>query len=209
MFNKIKLLIVLVSGLYLTGCVSVLSLEESAPQVNVDKDVSSLSLSVVDLRPYVVNNEKKPAFEGVIRSSIGIPYSYYTLGQKPMADYLAVRLEHGIKSQNVNVNVYPTDLDTNIEELKSTLKKDGMPSILVTLNEWKYDHHAFYDNSWYDVDITVMNNSGDSVVTKNYKGENDISGMNISNEMLRIYKLRFEEILSDKDLLDVLKNNSN
>ncbi|CAH0524888.1 hypothetical protein [Vibrio hippocampi] len=205
MNNKLKLFLVAMTSFYLIGCVSPLSVEESAPQVTINK-VNGISIAVLDQRPYVLNKDKEPNFEGIIRSGFGIPYSYSTITGEPMSLYLGKRLEYGIEQKGVNVEQQQTDTATQFSDLMSKLKNDQQPSIVVVLNEWKYDFHALSDNSWYDVDITVADSTGKTVLTKNYKGEDDIpDGGVIGNEMMLIYKARFEKIFSDPELRQVIE----
>tara|TARA_Y100001956_G_scaffold23063_1_gene22714 strand:+ start:1860 stop:2468 length:609 start_codon:yes stop_codon:yes gene_type:complete len=201
-----KWLIVALSSMYLMGCVSPLSVEESAPQVNMPNETAEVSFAVLDQRPYVLDEDKQADFEGIIRSSIGIPYSHSTVTREPMATYLGKRLEHGMKQKGVEVEQYPTTINTQFSDIVSKLNKDGKPSILFVLNEWKYDFHAFSDSSWYDVDVIASDKTGEKVVTKKFAGENDIpdSGA-IMNEMMLIYKARFEKIFADPELRAVLK----
>lgn len=206
MLRNMKWLIVVFSSFYLMGCVSPLSVDESAPQVTIPSTTKSVSFAVLDQRPYVLDEDKQADFEGIIRSSIGIPYSHSTVTREPMATYLGKRLEHGMKQKGVEVTQYPTTINTPLNEIASTLKSDGKPSILFVLNEWKYDFHPFSDSSWYDLDVVASDKTGTKVVTKKFSGENDIpdSGA-IMNEMMLIYKARFEKIFADPEVGDVLK----
>jgi hypothetical protein len=188
------------------GCVSPLTVEESSPNISIDQNVESVSIAVLDQRPYVLDGDKTPDFEGIIRSSLGIPFSHTTITKEPMATYLGNRIESGIKQKGIDVEQHKTDTATQFSDLMSKLKADNKPSILVVLNEWKYDFHAFSDSSWYDVDVTVTDRSGSKIITKNYVGEDDIpdSGA-IMNEMMLIYKSRFEKIFSDPELRNVIE----
>nr|WP_086940475.1 hypothetical protein [Thaumasiovibrio occultus] len=207
MLIKIKLVIIAIASLYLVGCASPLTVEESAPNVKVSNDIDAISIAVLDQRPYVLNNDKEASFEGVVRSTFGIPYSYSTVTNEPMATFLGQRLEYGIEQNGVDVMQYDTTTATVLADLMAELNSDDRPSILIELNEWKYDFHAFADSSWYDVSVTVSDASGQNTITKQFVGENDIpdSGV-IFNEMMQIYKARFEEIFSDPELTNVLKN---
>ncbi|MFV0450136.1 MAG: hypothetical protein ACK5MF_17095 [Vibrio sp.] len=186
------------------GC-STLSIQESAPEITIPSDITTVSLAIVDQRPYVVDQDKSPAFEGLIRSSLAIPYSYNTATGEPMSVFLTNRLEYGIQNKGLTVKRYDTNLTTSLPELLNSMKQDGNPSIVVLLHEWKYDYHPFSDNSWYDVDVIVNNKAGQKTVKKHYAGENDIPGGTIMNEMMLIYKSRFEEIFSDPELIQALE----
>ncbi|WP_264874401.1 hypothetical protein [Vibrio agarivorans] len=206
MFSKCKLALVATSSVYLMGCVSPLSVEESAPNVNIDPSVESVSIAVLDKRPYVVDGDKTPDFEGIIRSGLGIPYSHSTITKEPLATYLGNRIEYGIAKKGIDVERHTTDTSTQFSELISKLESDSKPSVVFVLNEWKYDFHAFSDSSWYDVDVTVIDRTGSNTLTKHYAGEDDIPSSDaIMNEMMRLYQARFEMILSDQELRNVIE----
>jgi hypothetical protein len=180
--------------------------EESAPNVNIDPSVNSISIAVLDKRPYVLDGDKKPDFEGIIRSGLGIPYSHSTITKEPLATYLGNRIEHGIAKKGIEVERHTTDTSTQFSELMSKLESDNKPSVVFVLNEWKYDFHAFSDSSWYDVDVTVIDRTGSNTLTKHYSGEDDIPSSDaIMNEMMRLYQARFEMILADQELKSVIE----
>lgn len=181
------------AAITLTGCASLLPVEQSSPEVSV----SPISIAVLDERPYVLDHDKKPAFEGIIRSSFGIPGSHNTGTGEALSDYLGSRIEYAFNTNGVDVTRYQTQVGVSESDLLNTLKADGRKSVLLSLNEWKYDWHPITDNSWYNVDITVLDKNGTTLATKHFEGEEDIPSGNIPNEILMLYKGRFEMIFSD------------
>ncbi|MGF1697797.1 hypothetical protein L4D20_06250 [Vibrio kyushuensis] len=205
MLKTLQWTVLLIAGLNLIGCAKLLTVEESAPEVNISSEIGAVSIAVLDQRPYVLDKDKPAAFEGIIRSSLGIPYSYNTATQEPMATFIGTRIEHGFKDRGIDATLHLTELETQLPDLIDELGQDGKKSLVISLNEWKYDFHAFSDSSWYDVDIIILDPAGKKLVSKNFTGENDIpdSGA-IMNEMQLIYKARFEEVFSSPDIVDAL-----
>ncbi|KXO12635.1 hypothetical protein AKG98_3830 [Moritella sp. JT01] len=190
-----------VSALLLSGCTTVLTANETAPEINIASKPTEISIAVLDKRAYVVDSDKEPAFEGIIRSGFGIPYSYYTTTKEPMSVYLTNRLSAGFDKNGIKANVVKTDPTMSVENIVDSLSKDDLKSVLFVLHEWKYDFHTFTDNSWYDMDVIIVDKFGNKKIVKNFKGENDIpDGSLISNEMQLIYKQRFEKVFADPEV---------
>jgi len=189
------------SVLLLSGCTSVLTANETAPEINFAEKPTEISIAVLDKRAYVVDSDKEPAFEGIIRSGFGIPYSYYTTTKEPMSVYLTNRLSAGFDKKGIKASVVNTEPTMSVDKVVGSLAKDDLKSVLFVLNEWKYDFHTFTDNSWYDMDVIIVDKLGNKKIVKNFKGENDVpDGSLISNEMQLIYKQRFEKVFSDPEV---------
>ncbi|QZN91816.1 hypothetical protein [Idiomarina abyssalis] len=204
MFKIGKLIALAVASFYLSGCTSIMTAEQAAPAVNTPNELESVSIAVVDKREYVLNNDKAPSFEGLLRSSFGIPYSQYTYNRQPMSEYLTDRLVAGFKKQGVKAEAYLTSHSMSVGSIKEALAKQERPSVIIALNEWKYDYHAFSDSSWYDVDVIVLGKDGEEKTNRSFKGENDVGNGLISNEMQSIYKHRFESIFLDDSIQKAL-----
>ena len=92
----------------------------------------------------------------------------------------------------------------SVGSIKEALAKQDRPSVIIALNEWKYDYHAFSDSSWYDVHVIVLGKDGEEKTKRSFKGENDVGNGLISNEMQTIYKHRFESIFLDDSIQNAL-----
>jgi|14_taG_2_1085336.scaffolds.fasta_scaffold21804_2 hypothetical protein len=204
MFKIGKLIALAVASFYLSGCTSIMTAEQAAPAVNTPNELESVSIAVVDKREYVLNNDKAPSFEGLLRSSFGIPYSQYTYNRQPMSEYLTDRLVAGFKKQGIKAEAYLTSHSMSVGSIKEALAKQERPSVIIALNEWEYDYHAFSDSSWYDVDVIVLGKDGEEKTKRSFKGENDVGNGLISNEMQSIYKHRFESIFLDDSIQKAL-----
>ncbi|MDV6314833.1 hypothetical protein [Idiomarina sp. HP20-50] len=199
-----KLIAIAITTLYLSGCAQLMTAEQAAPAINAPADLKSITIAVVDKREYVINGDKAPSFEGLSRSNFGIPYSQYTPGSQPMTSYLGDRLVAGFSKQGIKAELYSTSPSMSIERIRDALAEKNQPSIIIALNEWKYDYHAFSDSSWYNVDVLVLDSNAKLKVEKNFRGENDVGNGVISNEMQTIYKHRFEHIFLDRDIESAL-----
>jgi hypothetical protein len=193
-----KLLTIFAATLLLSGCVNVMTAEQAAPELN--KPITEkLTIAVVDNRPYVLDGDKESNFEGITRSTFGIPFSRYTYNKEPMSVFLSNRLLAGFKKTGVNVSSIETTPTINLNDIKATDSK----LVVVILNEWKYDYHAFYDNSWYDFNVFIKDVSGNTLINKNFVGEQDVPDLTVDDLQL-LYKTRFEIAFSDPEIASLL-----
>lgn len=203
-----KYCLLLLGLLSLSGCVSSKNAEQTAPNIDANSQYSDVSVAFHDQRPYVVSGDKSPAFEGIIRSAIGIPYSYETYTKQPLSDYLSDRLTAGFEKAGVNVTQVITSPLMSNSEVKSTLLKTGNRSILFEMRNWKYDTHAFSDGLYIDVTMTIYDSQGKELLTRTYNVEDNIpdnGSESIINNVQEAYQTRFEVIFSEEEVLNALK----
>ncbi|ABI37140.1 conserved hypothetical protein [Shewanella sp. MR-4] len=204
MFKNTAKFFVIFSVLFLSGCAQVLTAEQSAPEINFSAAEKPLTIAVIDKREYVIDNDKTPAFEGLIRSGFGIPYSYNTPTNEAMSVYLSNRLVAGFNKKGIKAESVETSPKMSIDAAVTQVSNKGNKSIIFILNEWKYDYHTLSDNSWYNLDLMIIDENGTEKLVKNFTGENDIPEGVIVNEMQLIYKQRFEAIFKDAEVIQAL-----
>ena len=204
----IKTCLITLGLVSLSGCVSSKNAQQTAPDINANAQYSDISLAFHDQRPYVLDNDKTVAFEGIIRSGFGIPYSYDTYTKQPLTDYLSDRLSAGFEKAGVEVTQVITTPLMDTTEVKSALVSAGNKSILFEMRNWKYDTHAFSDGVYIDVTMTILDSKGKSLLTRVYNVEDNIpdnGGDSIINNVQEAYQTRFETIFAEQDVLDALK----
>lgn len=116
-----------------------------------------------------------------------------------MSVYLTNRLLAGFKQSGVEVSSITTTPDVNLNDLQATDSK----MLLIVLKEWKYDYHAFTDNSWYNFDVFIKDASGNTLIQKNFIGEQDVPSLTV-NDLLLLYKARFEIAFNDPEITALL-----
>jgi hypothetical protein len=192
------LLAIITLTLLLSGCASVLTVEQAAPEINKPL-TEKITIAVIDHRPYILDGDKAASFEGLSRTTIGIPFSRYTYNNKSMSEFLTNRLVAGFNKSGVQALALMTTPKTTIEEVKTI----GSKTVVIVLNEWKYDYHAFSDNSWYNFDVIIKDTDGAPLINKNFTGEQDVPSLSI-NDIQLLYKTRFEKAFSDAEIKAIL-----
>lgn len=86
----------------LTGCVAgqeiALHYDPAPPVAGYDGHGIPVSVSVVDARPYVTNQDKDASYLGHYRAGFGNPWDVTNLNEYPLADQLAADLSHELKT---------------------------------------------------------------------------------------------------------------
>jgi len=198
MKSYLKVLLAGVLSIYLTGCTGLLTVEQAAPEISIKPSKEPMVIAILDQRPYVLNRDKLPTFEGLIRSDFGRPSNSYTPTKETLSTYLGKRVEHGFKVKGRDTELLETNLDTTQKGLISKVRKSGKKALVIALREWKFDHHTFSKAAYYDVELAVFDKKGKTLVTKKFNGKDGIpSSPALYNELQLIYKARFEKMFSD------------
>jgi hypothetical protein len=123
------------------------------PRVQYKTDYS-LSVSVHDQRPYVIDREKSPTYTGVLRAFYGNPWNVNTQNNKPLSEDIASAVVSGLMRAGIQATSFPTyfadDHKTVIENLKQVGAKR---KVIITLREWRSDT---YRTVGFFIDATIM-----------------------------------------------------
>lgn len=203
-----RLVLILLAGLSLSGCVTPLTIENSAPAISATGGNNYL-LSVIENRPYVLSGKKDTNYAGIVRGAFGIPAFVPTPDRKPLVDFLAARLAHGLKSTSGTVSIQnhssPPALDQVADDTKGAAADRG---IAVRLHEWRFDFGMFSWRFFYSVDIEIYDGAGKRITAKHFSGD-DVppwDGNNSPNNMAELhYKRKFEEFFATEELRAALK----
>jgi hypothetical protein len=172
---------------------------------------SPVAVASLDNRPYVKNGEKDKDYAGNLRGGFGNPFNLTTESGKPLADDMASVICAAFKKKGhscTTVSLEPKEQKAQIvDKLKATNAKK---LLLLTINEWL---SSTYQNTslTYDLDLTVMNESGASLAAKNAKGEDELGGSfwsppaHAKEAVPLAYQKKLESMLNDPAVSKVLK----
>jgi hypothetical protein len=136
----------------------------------------SIEVGVVDVRPYVLDDDQSPEFVGFVRGTAGIPINVHTESGEPLAtdmsnDIVASLQAAGVKARQMNVT--PTLGPVGIRQ--KLIASDADRALLITLLEWKSDTQY---SVWlqYDVRLDVFNREGQTLATSQRSGNGKLLG---------------------------------
>jgi len=98
----------------------------------------SLTVGVLDQRPYVLSNDKSPSFVGLQRAGFGNPWNVNTVSGAPLADDFANIVGSGYKARPI-----PMPVRTPVNKALDLLKAGNADRILlISVFEWKTDTYV-------------------------------------------------------------------
>jgi hypothetical protein len=146
-----------------------------APDLTL-KATHTVSVLVVDSRPYVVNGAKDPDFVGLQRGGFGNPFDVTTASRKALASDIADDIVAALQKRNIQSAAVAVKPGTPAKEaLKAAAGAGKDRGLVVDLREWKSDT---YTNTalTFDVQATVCDASGDPLATVARQGDEDLGG---------------------------------
>lgn len=154
-----KQAIIVLAVFALSGCVVGQKIEmDYTASPSAVTEPNSVSVSVVDARPYVVNGDKDPSFIGKYRAGFGNPWDVSTENNVPLAKLLAADLEEAVRS--LGFGTQPTDPDR---------------SLIVYIRDWNFD--AYIDGRfWYELDVEVQDVDDAVIASVKIKNAKHIDG---------------------------------
>jgi hypothetical protein len=137
--------------------------------IGADTD-KSVSATVIDHRPYVVNGSKAPSFVGLQRGGFGNPFNVTTVSGRGLAEDLTDALVRALDVQGVTAEALMLAPGTSIDDSVKQFQGQGTDLLLVVvMREWKTDAMMRLTLHWA-LDASVHDPSGGTL------GKHSISG---------------------------------
>ena len=167
----------------------------TAPPNLTSATARSLTVGVLDRRPYVLSNNKSPSFVGLQRAALGNPWNVNTVSRAPLADEFGSIIADGF-----NIKPTPLPLRTPVSEALDRLKArktDRM--LLVTIFEWKTDTYVNVALH-YRVDAKVYDPSGRVLGENAIQGRDNLGPVTLPSQVgplaAAAAKRKFEQLLN-------------
>lgn len=134
-------------------------------------DVSrSVSIAVIDQRPYVLDGDKSPNFVGLQRGGYGNPFDVTTRSGRSAADDLTRMLVNSYANSGSTAEALNAAPGSPAEQVVSRFQQAGTDRLLlVEMREWKTDALAQITTSW-DLTARVFDRSGLELATQTDRG---------------------------------------
>ena len=153
--------------LALGGCAigQTVDYRQSSPELKV-RSATPVQVQVVDQRPYVLAQEKKPTFVGRIRGLYYNPWNVNTTSGMPLADDLAQAVRAGLTKSRITAEV-----GNGI-----TAAPAGQRLLVLTLREWKMDAYMSVRFD-FDVGLAVIDDHGAVLASQDVKGSGAVENL--------------------------------
>ena len=161
--------------LSLSGCVlSKSTIAERTPELKYTTS-DTVSLTVVDNRPYVLNGDKDETFEGFQRAAYGIPLSITKLRDDNKVLYaarFADIISHALSKSGSKVTIIATNKSASVQDAIARLRTVPFTTgLVVNVLDSKIDAGGFRWSYYYDYEVLIVDAKGAIVSTKKYNGE--------------------------------------
>jgi len=155
----------------------------------------SLTVGVLDQRPYVLSKDKAPSFVGLQRAALGNPWNVNTISRGPLADEFASIIADGYKAKST-----PLPFRTPEGDAITRLKASGAGRLLlVTVFEWKTDTYVRVALH-YDLAAKIYDTSGRLLGTNRIKGRDNLGPVTLPAQVgplaASAAKRKFEHLLN-------------
>ncbi len=171
----------------------------------------SLTVGVLDKRPYILNQEKPPNYVGTIRGGYGNPFNQTTESGNPLADDFRDTLAESLTTGGFSVTPLPLNpQDTSKTARKAFRASGGERFLLLTLDEWQNDYYpASYGNEntyiLFNVTLRVYNRTGKVLAKKSLSGENNLPSGWPNKTVPVFYQKKVTELINAPNISRALR----
>ncbi len=134
----------------------------------------SVAVSVVDLRPYVVDGDKEPKFTGLFRGGFGNPFDVTTNSGRPLAEDLTNSIVAALKRDGIDAKAVQVKAQTNEAGARSLiLASQADRCSVLYVREWKSDTY-FNTGLDYNLMLEVLSSDGSVIASQVVKGHDNL-----------------------------------
>ncbi|MEM0924167.1 MAG: hypothetical protein AAGI13_14045, partial [Pseudomonadota bacterium] len=154
----------------LAGCAIGNQYDLSQGAARVGDISQSVSVAVIDQRPYVLSGDKSPNFIGLQRGGYGNPFDVTTRSSRSAAEDLTRMLVNSYASAGSNAKALTAAPGSDAERVVSQFRQAGTDRLLlIEMREWKTDALAQITTSW-NLTARVFDRSGLEIATQSDQG---------------------------------------
>ena len=168
-----KRLLLLFPLLLSVGCVAGNNLRfdyQPASMPNVGNN-NSVVVAADDTREYVVSGDEPRSFVGELRNGYGMPFNVTTEGEEAFSSVMAESVRRELAAAGFNAVK-----GDNPKDLPGAMRSAGAQrGLLINIKEFKADTMN-RSTVYYDLDASVVDQSGSVVAANSIKGEDVVEG---------------------------------
>jgi uncharacterized lipoprotein YajG len=159
-FEILKKFLCVCFAFMLCGCVAGQNIKIGGVPEGAAKESSGVivELNVNDERPFVTSGDKEPYYIGHYRAGFGNTWDVTTYQKVALAE------------------IMKKDLVAELQSLGYQVEKEGSnKKLVVKINDWNFDTYM-NGKLWWDIDVIVIDPSGEVVTRVNLKDKKVIKG---------------------------------
>ena len=127
-----------VAALMLASCGNLYRINYSNIKTDLNYSGSrSVSIAVLDQRPYVLSGEKDPKYVGTMRGGYGNPFDLWTQSNLRLTDEMAATVADSLRSKGFNVMTVKATVGKDGSGMLSEMKSSGAERLVfIEIKDW-------------------------------------------------------------------------
>jgi hypothetical protein len=189
----------------LAGCAFGVTQKYDEAKTDLTARSATLTVAVLDHRPYVIDKNKLETFTGLSRGGFGNPFDVSTASGQPLASDMAKALEKSFADKGTKVSIVTMPPETSEADAQRKVATPGGKGLLVVLKEWKSDTYAT-TALHYDVEALVIDSNGRAVARNSVTGVDNLgAGLDVRNNApVAAFGPKMRQLLSAPQMANAL-----
>lgn len=209
---RISLVVLIVATCMIGGCGSSYRINYSNIKADLNYSGSrSVSVGVLDKRPYILSGENDPKYVGTMRGGYGNPFDLWTTSDLRLADEMAANIADSLRNKGFKVITVKATVGKDGSKMLKELKSSGSQRLVyMVMNDWwsNYLPRSFSPEKSeliIDVELKVMNQNQKVLGSKKLKEIVNVQSGWPQDTIPGLYKKKMTELLNSKSIQQALK----
>jgi hypothetical protein len=156
---------------------------DSSNNISVPQPLNDVIIGIQDVRPYVLDGEKKESFVGrgletMMTGVLPVYTDLYTFSRKPLADDFSILIENNLANTISNLKVVKISSDLEFNEATKELTKNTYKNyFFIRLKDFQFESGYANSKFIYNIYFDTIDSSGNVLKSLNQEGSEDFSGI--------------------------------
>jgi len=171
---------------------------------------AKIAVAVIDRRNYILNGQKTPAFNGLVREGFGVPYDSLTKSGNSLAEDFTASIIAGLRGAGIEAEAPELSSLLSLDRSRNDLMQAKADRyLLLVINEWKTD--TYWSTALqYSLELTIQSPDGAERLHKDFTGREEgkselftPKGRN-AEVVSKLYPAKLKEIFEDGEVAAAL-----
>jgi len=169
----------------------------------------TISASVIDQRPYVVNGKESPRFVGTERGRYNNTIDVHTASGRPLAEELTDAVVRALERRGIAASALPLPKGTPEDVALTAFRAQGTERLLaVQMHEWRTKAYTRVTSRWH-MEAIVYDRSGGILARRATQGYQPVGATDVTGDgseiAIREVTRKLSELLNERVITAALK----
>jgi hypothetical protein len=196
----------------LAGCGNLYRINYSNIKMDLNySGTRSVSIGVLDQRPYILSGEKDPKYVGTIRGGYGNPFDLWTQSNLRLTDEMAATVADSLRSKGFNVLMVKAAVGKDGSGILSEMKSSGAERLIfIEVKDWWSNYYpasygAEKTELIMNVELKVLDRSQRVLGSSRIKGTAIPPSGWPKDTIPGFYQKKMNELLNDQSVKRALR----